>query len=66
MRKIIAPPIGRELSFSTGTFFDNYDVKDRKLQPLIIRSTVENRAKRTPDIIVETTPLQLVWVRDGI
>ena len=29
-----------ELSFSTGTFFNNYDVTDRKLKPLCTYSTV--------------------------
>ena len=31
---IIARPIESELSFSTGTFLNNYDVINRKLQPL--------------------------------
>ena len=54
-RKIIVPPIESELSFSTGTFLNNYDVINRKLQPLLIYSTVGKRAKRMPDPIVETT-----------
>ena len=55
VRKIIAPLLESELSFSTGTFLNNYDIKNRKLQPLLIRSIVGKRAKRTPDIKVETT-----------
>ena len=39
VRKIIAPPIESELSFLIGTFLNNYDVIDRKLQPLLIRLT---------------------------
>ena len=53
--KIIAPPIESELSFLTRTFLNNYDVIDRKLQPLLINSTVEKQAKRMPDTTVETT-----------
>ena len=34
-RKIIASPKGSELSFSTGTFLNNYDVIERKLQPFV-------------------------------
>ena len=29
--EIIVPPIESELSVSTGTFLNNYDVRDRKL-----------------------------------
>ena len=39
-RKRIAPPIESELSFSTGSFLNKYDVTDRKLKPLVIGSTV--------------------------
>ena len=53
--KILAPLIEIELSFSTGTFLNNYDVINRKLKPLLIRWTVGKQAKKTPDIIVKTT-----------
>ena len=52
---IIAPPIESELSFLTGTFLSNYDVINRKRQPLLISSDVEKRAKRMPDNMAETT-----------
>ena len=44
-----------ELSFSTGTFLNNYDVMDRSLKPLVIYSTVGKREKREENAIVETT-----------
>ena len=44
-RKIIVPPIESELSFSTGTFLNNYDVRDRKLKPLINISDCMKRRK---------------------
>ena len=52
---MIAPPIESELSILTGTFLNNYDVRDRKLKPLVIRLTVRKRATRTWDTIVKTT-----------
>ena len=39
--KIIAPTIESEHSFSTGTFLNNYDVRDRKPQPSVTGSTLE-------------------------
>ena len=36
-------------------FSINYDVTERKLQPLLIHLTVGKRAKRMPDTTVETT-----------
>ena len=45
LRKRIVPPIEWELSFSTGTFLNNYDVKDRKLKPSLTYSTVGKRGK---------------------
>ena len=54
-RKRIVPPIECELSFSTGTFLNNYDVLDRNLKPLVIGSTVGKRAKCEENTIVETT-----------
>ena len=44
-RKITASPIESELYFLTGTFLNNYDVINRKLQPFLIHSTVENEQK---------------------
>ena len=44
-RKIKVPPIESELSVSTGTFLKNYDVRDRKLKPLLLGSTVGKREK---------------------
>ena len=55
MRKVIVPPMESELSFSTGTFLNNHDVIERKLQLLLIHSTVGKRAKRMPDSRFETT-----------
>ena len=46
--------MGLCLCMLLGTFLNNYDVIERKLQPFQIRSTVEKGAKRMPDIIVET------------
>ena len=57
-RKIIVPPVESELFFLTGTFLNNYDVIERKLQPLLIHSTVGKRAKRMPNTIVETTQIK--------
>ena len=67
----IAPPIKSELSFSTGTFLNNYDIIERKLQSLLIHLTVEKRAKRMPNNIVETTTTynifsQEIWSKTGI
>ena len=54
-RKVIAPPLKSSLSFSIGTFLQQlWRHKKRKLI-LIIHSAVEKRAKRMPDITVETT-----------
>ena len=49
------PPIEKCISFSTITFLNIYDCQIRKLHMVGIHSTVEKRAKRTPDITVETT-----------
>ena len=53
--KRIAPSIECELSFSTGTFLNNYDVIDRKLKPLVTFSTVGKWKKWKKDTIVMTT-----------
>ena len=53
--RIIAPPIESELSISTGTFLNNYDVIVRKLKLLLIRSTVQKWQKLKENNIVETT-----------
>ena len=37
----LGPPLERELSFSTGTFPNNYDIIDRKLYVSVIHLTVE-------------------------
>ena len=55
--KIKAPPKENELSFSTGTFLNNYDVINRKVETVVIGSTVEKEQKTTSDTIVETTKL---------
>ena len=54
-RKRIVPPIERVLSFSTGTFLNNYDVIDRKLKPFVTYSTVQKWEKLKENTIVETT-----------
>ena len=48
-RKVIAPPLESELSFSTGTFFEQLWRHRRKLQALLIHVAIGKRAKRTPD-----------------
>ena len=55
VRKIIVPPIESELSVSTGTFLKNYDVRDRKLKPLLLGSTVGKREKWEENNFIETT-----------
>ena len=69
--RILAPPIQRELSFLTGTFLNNYDIIERKLQTLLIHLTVEKRAKGMPNNIVETSATynifsQEMWSMTGI
>ena len=54
---IIVPPIESELSCSTGTFLNNYGIRDRKPTFFITCSTVRKRAKRTWDTTVETTKI---------
>ena len=44
-RKVLALPLERELSVSTGTFLNNDDVIKRKLQLYVTYSTVGKRAK---------------------
>ena len=44
-RKIIVPPIESELSVSAGTFLNNYDVRNGKLKPLLLGSTVGKHEK---------------------
>ena len=55
LEKSFVPPIESELFFSTGTFLNNYDVRDRKSKPLLIGSTVGKREKWQENNIVETT-----------
>ena len=54
-RKRIVPPIECELSFSTGTFLNNYDVIGRELKMLATCSTVGKREKWEDNTLVETT-----------
>ena len=63
LMRIIAPPIGSELSISTGTFLNNYDVRDRKLKLLLIRSTVQKRQKLEENNIVETTKVLVLKLK---
>ena len=47
-RKIVVPPIESELSFSTGTFLNNYDVRDRKrnlYEQVRLQENVKNERK---------------------
>ena len=55
LEKSFVPPIESELFFSTGTFLNNYDVRDRKSKPLLIGSTVGKSEKWQENNIVETT-----------
>ena len=48
VRKRIVPPTECELSFSTGTFRNNFDVIDRKIKPPLTYSTV----RKWPKIIL--------------
>ena len=57
-RKEIAPPLESSFSFSTGTFFEQLWHHRRKLETLLIQSTVGKRAKRTPCTTGETTVKQ--------
>ena len=57
MMTIIAPPIESELSISTGTFLNNYDVRDRKLKFLLTCSIVGKPEKWMANTIVETTKI---------
>ena len=61
--KIIAPPIGSELSISTGTFLNNYDVRVGNLKLLLIRSTVQKRQKLEENNIVETTKVLVLKLK---
>ena len=45
----------------TGTFINNYEVRDRKLKPLVIRSTAQKPQKLEANIIVETTTSKTVF-----
>ena len=54
-KKKLVQTIECELSFSTGTFFINYDVKDRKLKTLLICSTVGKWEKWKENTLVEIT-----------
>ena len=47
----------QQLSFSTGTFLNNYDIIDRKLKPLLIGSTVGKQEKWEENTTVETTQI---------
>ena len=49
MRKI-APPIESELSIWTGTFLNNYDVRDRNLKLSVIRSTLGIEKNERPTL----------------
>ena len=53
----LVPPMECELSFSTGTFLNNYDVTDIKLKPLLTYSTVGKWEENT---MVETTTFSQV------
>ena len=65
-RKLIAPPIESELSFSTGTFLINFGGINRKPDLLVTRSPIQNEQKdcqmlenekKMPDATVETTTI---------
>ena len=61
--KVVAPPIEGELSFSIGTFLNNYDVINRKTIRKLPRrtySTIQKEMKRLENNIVENTQAQLL------
>ena len=62
MRKRIAPPTECELSFSTGTFLNNYDARDRKLKEALTMSTVGKRAKWKENTIGKNTIFDSHWI----
>ena len=53
--KVLVPPAECEVSFSIGTFFENYDVTKRKLLDVETYSTVQKRTKREEKHLMETT-----------
>ena len=56
--KVIVPPIECELSYSIGTFLNNYDAINRKLKLFVIYSTVWNQTKWGRNATMETTKKQ--------
>ena len=48
--KVIAPPTECELSISSGTIFENYDVINRKLYLLEYTPLYENKQKEKKNI----------------
>ena len=55
--KVLTPPTECERSISSGTFFENYDVTNRKLLMLEHTPLYENEQKRKENNLVETTPV---------
>ena len=56
--KVIVPPTVCELSISTGTFFENYDVINREALYVRTYSTVRKQTKRKEKHLMETT----IWM----
>ena len=60
--KVLAPPTECELSISSGTFFENYDITNRKLYMSEHTPLYENEQKRKENNIVETTNAK-IWFK---
>ena len=57
--KVLAPPTKCERFISSGTFFENYDITNRKLYMSEHTPLYENEEKRKENNIVETTKFEI-------